>query len=425
MDHQPNLPSKTNQWPVLKTTWFLVVLTALPLMILFNGFSPRYGFLHLIRFGDEFEAQRLDVIRGKTPVSNHSQAGYDGQFYAQIALDPSLNQEGLREACDSLAYRAKRIGLPTLAFLLGAGQPWWILQIYAILNFFFWLWLAVLLYKEFGCSTLESQLLLIGVLWTAGVLISVGRALTDLPALVLSIAALHFFRSQSSTSARRFSLKDFRYWLGCGLAACAVLTKETAILSVFRYVLPWRGERRRWLPNMILLVVAVLPMLMWSWYVTQKVGSDRIGLGNFDFPWSGFFGKVHQEWMTAITDFPRLPWLELIAPLSLLTQVVWMAAYGDSQSRWWWFGVGFVPLFMLVGHHVWATQSAYSRCLLPLTISFNVMLYQANLPTSRHRWWWVLGNLGLLDRAIPGLVVMTIARICAGWRSLSKTALTK
>jgi len=403
--------------PLVRPGWFLVILCLLPSAMIAMRFSPEYGFLALPRFGQPYWEQALEPVRRYAPPPSPKDVGYDGQFYAQLALSPLLRDPQLKAACDALSYRAKRIGLPWLAYLGGLGQAWPVLQIYAVLNAGFWVWLLWMLVREYGCDTAESQALLIGILWTAGVCVSLSRALTDLPSLCLSIAAL-----QALMRCEQASLAPVQAgWLGwwgrfCG--GLAALTKETSLLSIFSYLTrPWR---RAWPANLTTVMAVGLPAMGWGVYVWWIVGPDRVGVGNFAGPWVGFYGKVHAGWLEALTGFPRIPWLELIAPWSVVCQMIWLTRYADPRSRWWWFGYLYVVLALFLGEYVWATQSAYSRALLPMIVSFNVLLYQTQRGGPAYRWWWWLGNLGFLDRALPGILILAAVGAAARWRGASR-----
>jgi len=87
----------------------MVILLALPACILIDHYSPKSGFLGLIYFGQEFQKSVLPEVREISPVTS-SQFGYDGQFYAQIALRPTLMDDALVRALDNPTYRSRRIG---------------------------------------------------------------------------------------------------------------------------------------------------------------------------------------------------------------------------------------------------------------------------------------------------------------------------
>src|SRR5215471_20438463 len=113
------------------------VVGLLPLRYVLNRFSPETYFTGLIYYGAHFYPTAIREVRQIKPKLN-SAAGYDGQFYSQIAIHPSLRAPGLRESLDVPAYRAMRPFLPWLSYLAGFGRPFWILQMYALGNLVFW-----------------------------------------------------------------------------------------------------------------------------------------------------------------------------------------------------------------------------------------------------------------------------------------------
>ena len=54
-------------------------------------------------------------------------ASYDGQFYAQRALDPLLRDPTIDRGMDLAPFRARRILFSGTAYVLGMGKPVWIL----------------------------------------------------------------------------------------------------------------------------------------------------------------------------------------------------------------------------------------------------------------------------------------------------------
>jgi hypothetical protein len=61
-------------------------------------------------------------------------ASYDGQFYAQRALDPFCRDPLVDHAIDLPPFRARRILFSWTAYTLGLGRPAWIIEIYALQN---------------------------------------------------------------------------------------------------------------------------------------------------------------------------------------------------------------------------------------------------------------------------------------------------
>jgi hypothetical protein len=65
----------------------LAMLLAPPARILLKHYTANSGFLGLIYFGREYKESALPEVREISPVTS-SPRGYDGQFYAQLALLP-------------------------------------------------------------------------------------------------------------------------------------------------------------------------------------------------------------------------------------------------------------------------------------------------------------------------------------------------
>src|SRR5689334_21492255 len=95
-------------------------------------YHPGYGFTALIGFptAGPTEPPALQAI----PHYQSSLASYDGQFYAQRALDPLLRDASIDRGKDLAPFRARRILFSWTAYLLGLGRPAWILDAYALQN---------------------------------------------------------------------------------------------------------------------------------------------------------------------------------------------------------------------------------------------------------------------------------------------------
>jgi hypothetical protein len=46
-----------------------------------------------------------------------------------------------------------------------------------------------------------------------------------------------------------------------------------------------------------------------------------------------------------------------------------------------------------------------------MTVSFNVMLFQSSMSRNARGKWWIAGNLGFLDRAAIGIVILVITEL--------------
>ena len=93
----------------------------------------------MMRIGPEFANRGIATFRAtQRYVETSGRWGFDGQFYAEVGLDPLLRDPQLGTALDSPTYRSRRILMPWLAWLGGLGHPSWILNVYAALNLVFW-----------------------------------------------------------------------------------------------------------------------------------------------------------------------------------------------------------------------------------------------------------------------------------------------
>lgn len=356
----------------------LVLFAALVLL----KFSPQTGFTSLIRFGATWNGHRHSSLQSLplavVPASN----GYDGQFYAQIALDPSLRDSELAQVVDAPAYRARRILLPTLSALLGLGNPWWTIQAFALLNVLAWLLLAWLFHRHIGGGDWISYARWFGCLFSMGVLESVRQSLVDLPALLLLLLAIEAHaRTRFGRSA---------WWLALGN-----LAKETSLMSALAIECDFaiiKLHRRRILLS---LVACVLPLAAWSLYVQHRfpdTGSGS-GLGNLTWPLLGLLEHLKTCVVALFSgNFDGRYSMGFIAVLGFLVQIVVLWRSPLPRSAWWRIGAVYSVLFVLLSPWVWSGYWAACRALLPMTVAFNLLL-----PARRHFWpLWLLGNFTLL-----------------------------
>ncbi len=367
---------------------FVAMLCVLPITSLIANKNWEYGLAGLAGFGRIFEPGRLAEIRPWIPTPA-SEAGYDGQFYAQIAIDPTLRHPGLIVACDNLAYRAQRIGMPAASYLLGLAQPRMIVQAYGLINFAAWAVLLGWFVRNESLMTSQKRHLAVAIFWTSGTMISVSRALTDLPSLCLSVIAIQSLISHPVA--------------GSLLASCSILTKETALLSLLGFASVKPGK-----PGLLVfrLSLIVLPVFVWLMYVRFLVGGNQAGFQNFTWPALGWLEKLRFEWLLAWDRFPRMPILEMLTPISIAIQTAYLLSHPRWQSAWWRMGIGFAVLSIFLAHPVWESQNGYSRVLLPLTFAFNMQL--ATECEKTERWWYWLGNACLFNRGIHGLVLWAV-----------------
>jgi hypothetical protein len=324
--------------------------------------EPRTGFTKLILFGERFQKRRLPEV-DQTPVFTLRDSwGYDGQFYAQLAVAGDPFHPQLRYALDSPPYRSQRILLPLLAHVLGLGRVRWVLEIYALANLACWIALAALLARWwFPPTDFHNLLRWAGTLFGAGMIISVTRALTDGPAL-LAIAC----------GAR--AIERARPRLGALVLAAAGLVRETSVLAGGGFFAPdaLRG-RRGWARAVALGVACAAPVVLWALVVRRHYGMGG-GEGNIVAPFSALPVKLHalqRAWREhgfgSIDD-------EVFGLTALAVQVGFIVARPRASVLWWRIGAAFALLFVCLGNYVWeGIPSAATRAVLPLTLAFNVL----------------------------------------------------
>lgn len=345
-------------------------------------FDSTTGFTRLLRFGEHWELRRHPLLAGLPVATARDSGGYDGQFYAQIALDPFLRNPDTAGALDAPDYRARRILVPLVSYCLGWGAPWRVLNAFALVNVACWFVLSWQMRRLIGGTDWAAFAKWFGCLFSMGALESVRQSLVDLPALVLLLFALGA-ESRPTRAA---------IWLGL-----ANLAKETSAMGAG--ALLWTG---RWRPLLTpgwkkILLISLTPLLCWSLYVAHRFAAhpSATGSGNLTWPFIGLIRHVATSATKLMQGDPdsRHAW-GLIAALGLLLQAILLWRWRSLESALWRTGVATSVLLFLIGPWVWTGYWAACRALLPMTVAFNV-----GLPSSHPRWFWpawILGNATIL-----------------------------
>ena len=346
-------------------------------------YAPATGFTSLIKIGDEISGRETTALRQLPHYVYDNSAGYDGAYYVQLALNPSLSNPELTTAIDNLPYRARRILFCWVAWLAGLGQPGWIVQAHALLNVAVWLALAVVLLRWFPATSWENFVRWLAVMFSHGLCMSVRDSLVDGPALLLVALAL----------AAEEEGKRVR---GAALLAFAGLGRETSLLAVTGLAPdePLKRQRPWWLFVGRAALVA-LPLLAWIGYIRWKFGpANDPGLGNFTLPLTGLVEK----WRMTVEEIMRrsnspLRWATLGVTIGLTVQFLFFVLRWRPRDRWWRVGATFAVLMMFLATPVWeGLPGAAARALLPMTLAFNILV-----PRGR-AWLAVLlvGNLTMV-----------------------------
>jgi hypothetical protein len=374
--------------------WAYVAIVIVFLASLVQYYQRNTGFTSLISFGDQFEKARLQAVADVPHFVHYQSPGYDGQFYAQLAVEPLLRNPDLRQAIDSPSYRARRILFSWTAYLLGLGRPAWILKAYALQNIIAWLLLAWVLLRWFPPSVPRNIVPWAGCLFGVGLIFSVRFALTEGPGLLLLALGVA-------------AIERGRPWLASGLMALVGLGRETnfaaAGLLLDRVPRNWRDA----LALAARGVVAVIPFAAWFIYIRSVfpplAASDA---ANFAVPFSGYLGK----WAFTIAQLQSSGWwgswarFNVAALVSVTVQAGFLLARREWGSAWWRAGAPYCLLMPFLSYPIWeGDPGAIMRVVLPMSVAFNVLVV-------RSRWFWPLviaGNLAALHGIhmikVPGI----------------------
>jgi hypothetical protein len=371
--------------PPLARALLIGVFALVPLAYFFKQYAQRPDLTQIIQFGETFEPHLLPEVKALQP-DIHTLGGYDGQFYAQIALDPTLRRPDLPAALDDPGTRMQRPFLPALAYTLGWGHPAAILFDYALLNLAFWFLLLAGLVRRLPVTTLRSFLALFAILFSVGTLSSLECALTDLPATTLGYLALADGEIMAAP-----------------LIALAILTKPTMGLFLFRYVVPPKTPGG-WKRRLLLVLLAAVPFVLWQLYLFYAFSVRLLAERQLGLPFLAWWHHVATSFPIFLHDpYPKLdqlPWrsasFEFLSALSLAIQALFFLLRPRWRQPACWIGLGFSALFFCLGPNPAGDELTYARSVLPLTLLFNIQLLEL-----RQTWWfpglYLAGNLGLLE----------------------------
>jgi hypothetical protein len=376
--------------------WAYVATVVVFLASLAQYYQRNTGFTTLISFGDQFEKTRLPAVVEVPHFVHYQSPGYDGQFYAQLAVEPLLRNRRLGLALDSPSYRARRMLFSWSAYALGLGRPAWILKAYALQNIVAWLLLAWVLLRWLPPSAPRNAVAWIGCLFGVGLIFSVRFALTEGPGLLLIALAV-------------IAIERGRPWLASSLMALVGLGRETNFIAgglvVDRFPKSWRdavGLATRG-------VMMVLPFAAWFLYVRSVfpplAASDA---ANFGAPFSGYLSK----WEFTLTRLQASGWwgswarFNLAALVSLTVQAAFLLARREWGSAWWRAGVPYALLMPLLSYSIWeGDPGAIVRVVLPMSVAFNVLVV-------RSRWFWPLAIAGNLT-VVHGIHMIKVPWLAA------------
>lgn len=396
MRHRGELPSQQTArvapWPWLWRHAYALIYAALVAAFLLDVarfYDTRTGFTSLEIFGDFFAPQRLTELRDVPIYTYAHSTGYDGQFYAQLAVSGNPFDPQLRKALDNPPYRSGRILLPELVHLAGLGHPAWVVNAYALTNAFCWLILAWVTARWwFRPTSLDNLVRWAGVLFGAGMMSSTTRSLTDGPALLCIALGVR-------------GLEVGRGWLSSVAFAASGLVREVSVVASLALLPPARRTPSAWTRQLLGVAACVLPVCLWSIVLFLHYGiHDTAQTTNLGLPLIAVL-KESQALATAIVR--ARSWLEiqhleddLFVLLSLVTQAGFILLRPQPKAPWWRVGATFAALALCRSSVGWEDAPiALPRVYLPLTLAFNVLVP----PTRAGLALLVAGNLTVLSAA--------------------------
>jgi hypothetical protein len=349
-------------------------------------YHPHYGFTAFIEFPASTHGDELPAVQAAPHYDHEHSGGYDGQFYAQFAVEPLLRDPAIDRAMDSAPYRAHRILFSWTAYALGLGKTAWILQAYAIQNVVAWLLMAWLLCRWMPPRNARLFVLWAGCLLSHGLLVSVRYALVDGPSvLLLSLAVV--------------AAEQNRPWLTALTIGISGVGRETNLIATPLLARFLDRTTRSWLKVAGAFVVSMLPLALWLDYLRSVYRSRTfVGGDHIVAPFAGFAGKV-----SAVAGEFRHSGVHTLGVWSALCLVALVMQSGlviaalvrsRGKAPWALVAAPFVVLAITLHPVVWEGQpGAFTRVLLPIAIGANVLLAQEDRPA----WWLiVLVNLGVV-----------------------------
>jgi hypothetical protein len=375
------MTQRTRAWAILH-----VIVVAGFLATVASYYHPDVGLTAFLTIpaSDPGSPYELAAVQNAPHFVEPTGGGYDGQFYARLALEPLLRNPAIDPTLDLAPYRARRILMSWTAYAIGLGRPAWVLDVFAIQNVIVWIVFAWLLLRWFPVGSSRSFALWCGCLLTHGMLSSVRYALLDAPSALLLAAAV--------VAAERA-----RPWVAAIILGLAGLARETSLLGVTLFFRFLNRSPASWLRVSACGLVSAIPLLLWMDYLRSIYRSAAWASGgNLAMPLQGLIWKARASMSTLTTQgWQPATVSSLLVLVAFVTQAIYVirlaALRRTDESAWLPIALAYGALGLLAHRVVWeGSPGAVARVVLPLAIGFNVLARRAPWPVL------ALGNLGVV-----------------------------
>ncbi len=370
---------------------------AFVLWMVLGHYVPGQGLTALLFIGDKPVAHAIAPLQEYRPYTYPDSSGYDGQYYAQLAMNPDLGDPDLRLAIDNLPFRARRMLISWTCWALAGGDPERALHLYCLANIVCWLALALLLLRWFPPDHWQNYLRWAGVMLAFGLIYSVRGSLLDGPSLLVIAAAVALKEREHS------------WWAAVALGAAGLIRESNIVAAVILLPLGCR-EWKVWRRALLQGLIVAAPILLWTAYLLVLFPpAAQGGARAIDWPFVSF---AHR-WGTALAQSlatGREPYNDrnLLCLFALTLQAGILLARIRPKDHWWRLGASMLALMAVLGPAVWEGYPiSATRVLLPLALAFNILV-------PRH-WKWLpvllLGNLSVLC-SFPVLDFTLSTKVC-------------
>jgi hypothetical protein len=360
------------------------------------------GHLNLFILAGRVYTHRGQLPRGLLLVPS---AGYDGQFYYRLALDPAnWNATAFGITMDQ-SYRYTRIGYPLVAWLASAGQHRLVPAALVAINLAAVAGMAVL-----GgiFARVSGRHALWGLTFAAyfGLVISIGRDTAEPLAEACMLGGLLAYRRG-------------KYGLTTGLFAFGAITRETVLLApaaiaVTRLISMARRRTRPGLADLTWVVpAAVYGLLEVAVHFVVKGDFPLLANGsrNLTVPFTALVDALRYDiahintshlsptdidllgyatlglfivaglavlWVTTAPVHERLAFVFFVLQLGLLSSQIWTSTFGDGRSLIEPYLMALILLFATPRRYLsWRYLSLIAVCAIPalLVVARRRILY--------------------------------------------------